>query len=281
MSTQNAPRNSPSTRLPLWLVGAFLVLSVSGGAAVADGINTNNALTPARGQTIFRTQLRITELSSDNTDFGVTRYVSPLLLAYGLHQRVALIAVVKAVAQVGFLPGASGRQKVREYGVGDGRIVAKVRVLTFDKPGKTIRVALLGGLEVPSYDAPFSSESFDPLGGFNVSFKNLERGLDIDAVYKINTADQADDVIAYNAAYTQTLMQGQSLDDSFWQLNAVAELNALSTTGRQHSLAVSPGLQIALAELIIEASYLAPVVRPKGPMPSASSTLVFGVRRFW
>ena len=140
---------------------------------------------------------------------------------------------------------------------------------------------MIAGLQLPSKNSVFSSDSFDPIAGVSISLKSLDRNLDIDATYKLSTSDGDDDIIRYNVALTQMLIQGQSLDDSFWQWNAILEVNSQSTTGGQHSVNLSPGMQLALPELIIEASISAPIIRPSGPGPSPTSSYVFGIRRFW
>ncbi len=282
MSTTNVRLRDPRAAYRLVCAAAVLVTFGAGGrAAHADGINTNNALTPARGQFIYRTQLRVTRMAAANPDVDLTRYVIPSVLAYGLHERLGIIMMIPAVARLGYLPNGVARATVRDYGVGDGKLLAKARLLARDSRGKTTRVALLVGAELPSFDQPFSGETFDPFAGVSFSYKTLDRSVDADVTYTRNLSDAVDDCVTYNVAYTQTLVQGQSLDESLWQLNAVVEANGVSTTGGYNMVSLSPGLQLALPELILEASYLAPVVRDAGPGIVPTSTLAIGVRRLW
>ena len=252
------------------------------------GINTNTAIAPGEGQTVYRTQLRFLQSHSSPgaADDDVNLLVNPHLLAYGIREDLTLVGVVPIVFREGTArppspPGAFG--SLAEQGVADLRFFGKYRFWEKDLPGETYRWSALGGVEVPTYDEPFSSDSWDPFLGTVWTYQSLEWGLDLDAVWQFNTGAGVfrHDALSYDLAYTYVLLTGQTLDEKFWQLGSVFELNGTYITDGSHLVYAAPGIQLALERMIVEASLQLPVVRDLKNAAEPDFTFVVGTRITW
>ena len=170
-----------------------------------------------------------------------------------------------------------------DFGVADIRLFAKYRLREDDRPGETTRWSVFGGLEVPTFDKNFSSDSWDPFFGTVWTYQSLEWGLDFDWFWNFNTGVGVFkyDEMRYGAAYTYVLLTGQTLDDKVWQLNSIFELNGSYFTDGSNLLFASPGFQLALESMIVEASLQLPVVRDLKNAIEPDYTFVVGTRITW
>lgn len=85
----------------------------------------------------------------------------------------------------------------------------------------------------------------------------------------------------YDAAYTYVLLTGQTLDEKFWQLNSIFEVNGSYLTDGSHLVFLAPGFQLALERMIVEASLQLPVIRSLKQIVEPDYTLVIGTRITW
>ncbi len=155
------------------------------------------------------------------------------------------------------------REKREDVGVADITLLGKYRFFQKDRPGVTTRVAVLGGLELPTYDDPFSSESFDPIVGAVFTHQRLNGWVDWDVLYKANTGGGLDksDAVRADIAYSQRLFSGEGERLGPWGLYGVAEMNGSYLTDGSTFLFASPGLQLITPRWIVEAGVQAPVHR--------------------
>ncbi|MFQ5731087.1 MAG: hypothetical protein ACE5KM_03925 [Planctomycetaceae bacterium] len=252
------------------------------------GINTNTAIAPGEGQYVYRTQLRF--LKSNGSPGTATRdvnvLVSPQVLAYGARQNLTLFGVVPLVKRDGTVrpPGPPGAfRELDDFGVGDMRFFAKYRFFEEDEEGETTRWSVFGGIEAPSYDKDFSSDSWDPFVGTVWTYQTLTWGLDLDWFWNFNTGSGVfrHDEMRYDTAYTYVLLIGQTVDEKFWQLNSIFEFNGSYFTDGSHILYAAPGFQLALPRMIVEASLQLPVVRDLKRGLEPDFTVVIGSRITW
>ena len=252
------------------------------------GINTNTAIAPGLGQTVYRTQIRFLEAHSNPAPakVDVNQIVIPNVLAYGVRENFTLFGVVPTIFREGTVrppapPGAFS--DLDDQGIADLRFFGKYRFWEKDLPGETYRWSVLGGLEVPTYDQDFSSDSWDPFLGTVWTYQSLEWGLDLDTVWQSNTGQGSHrhDTLAYDAAYTYVLLTGQTLDEHFWQLNSVFEINGTYIADGSHLVFASPGFQLALERMIVEASLQLPVLRDLKAAIEPDFVFVIGTRITW
>lgn len=239
----------------------------------AAGINTNVALPVAKGHFIFRSQVRYTRATDDPSGAGRRLHLIefPNVLVYGPAERMALFFVFPVLYRD--LNGGSPR---RTGGVGDLTFLYRYEIYKQDWILRTFRIALFGGLEVPSGDSPFSSGSIDVPLGVVATYQTARQEIDGDVSFKINTTgtgvDHGDEIF-YNLAYQLRILPWRLPEEGVpHQLNAVLEFNghftqkdegggvSLPDTGG-HILFLSPGLQYLMKRVILEASFQFPAVQ--------------------
>ena len=265
------------------VAGPLVVLTALGGlssATHAAGLHTNVALTPPLDGTILRLQFRYTRLFNDPTplDREVHLSVQPITLVYGATPNLALIGTLPIIhRKIEFGSGATKR----DTGVGDIPLLVKYRFFQDDKPQQTTRWAMIGGAEVPTFDDPFSSESFDPIIGTVWTHQRLDWWIDWDVLYKFNTAGGiagGDEILADVAAVLTPL--------SGW--GATRGPRARAATGDTHpqacaagggSVFASPGIQLFTSRWVVEAGVQLPIYQGmKSPRLETDFTFVRSVR---
>ncbi len=243
-------------RLNLAVTTAILVAVP---ASAQEAINTDAALQPPPGTLIVRQQFRYFDGGDDPTPAGrdVDRFVAVTSFVYGLTPEVTLIGNIPLVYRNLSLPApATGSE---DFGLADPRILAKVRLFKNDFGiNSTARISALGGLEFPSGDDTFSSDSLDPLLGVVGTFAADRHGSSLALLYKINTGGD-DDTLKWDAAYTFRLRPAEFGAGPQTAIYGVLELNGLSDVGGQHQLFLSPGAQFVTGRWTIEGTVQIPV----------------------
>ena len=263
--------------------GGLLVLSVLAGmpaGASAAGLNTNVALTPPEDGWMIRAQWRYSRLGDDPTQLGrkVDLSLQPITVVYGVTADLALQATVPIIyRKIAFGSGV----EQSDTGVGDIPVLAKYRFYQKDEPGVTTRWAAIGGLEVPTFDDAFSSESFDPIIGTVWTHQEREWWIDWDVLYKFNTAGGLDghDELRGDVAASVRLLASESNIIGPWGLYAIAELNANYFTDGSVQVFGSPGIQWITPNLILEAGVQLPMVQDlAAPRLERDFTVVLSLR---
>ncbi len=263
----------------LIVTGSLLVLGAT-IAAPGAGLNTDVALTPPLGGTILRLQWRYTRLFDDPTplDREVHQSVVPLTFVYGATENLALLGTLRIIDRE--IKFGSGETKT-DTGFGDIPLLAKYRFYQDDQPGKTTRWAAIGGLEVPTFDDNFSSESVDPIIGTVWTHQRRDWWIDWDLLYKFNTAGgvAGDDELRGDVAYSYLLFGGERDATGPWGLYAIAEINAKYITDGSTQLLGSPGLQYITPNFILEAGVQLPIAQDmKSPRLNTDYTVVLSLR---
>lgn len=265
------------------VAGPLVVLTALGGLSTAThaaGLHTNVALTPPLDGTILRTQWRYTRLFNDPTPLGreVHLSVQPITLVHGLTADLALIGTVPIIHRK--IEFGSGATKT-DTGIGDIPLLLKYRFYQDDKPQQTTRWAMIGGAEVPTFDDPFSSESFDPIIGTVWTHQRLDWWIDWDVLYKFNTAGgiAGDDELRADAAASLTLLSGESETLGPWTLYAIGEINTKYITDGSAQVFASPGIQLFTSRWVVEAGVQLPIYQDmKSPRLETDYTFVLSVR---
>jgi len=264
----------------VWPLFIIAMLANTLTPAHGAGLNTDVALTPPSGGTIVRAQWQYSELSGDRTPLGRTVKLSiqPITVVHGLSEKLAILGTVPIMRrEVDFASG----QTTNDTGIGDIPLLAKYRFYQDDEFGRTTRWAVIGGVEIPSYDELFSSESFDPIIGTVWTHQRLDWWVDWDMLYKFNTAGgpDGDDELRFDTAYSHRLWSGQTPDQGPWGLYAVAELNSKYVADGSTQVFLSPGLQLITSNVILEAGVQLPVHQDlKAPRLETDATIVISVR---
>lgn len=265
-----------------WLVIAGLGSGIP--FARAGGINTDVALTPPRGGSIFRLQYSYAEAGADGAVRHVNRSGVKGTYVYGFRQDLSFFLTVPYVnRQVDVVKPRFGRIEEAHDGVADVTFLAKYRFWKKDtRPGETLRWAALGGLNIRSGDSAFSSDSYDPIIGTVFSWQRDRGWLDADLVYQFNTGrgESRHDALRYDVSYSYRLFPAVYPEENVWELEGVAELNGRYMTDGSHELFLSPGLQLITERWVLEASIQLPVVQNVSG-PETDYRLVVGLRFQW
>ena len=257
---------------------AFGVLAMPQAArAQAFPINSNVALQPAEGQWIYRTQLRWRKASVDATapDTDVNIGSASQVLVYGWTSRIATVLGLPVLYRDRDTP-AGDRD---DFGVGDVRVIARYQVWKDLGYLASKSWTVLGGVEIPTDDDPFSSRSWDPVLGTVYTWRKDKYGFDADVVYQINTENDRDfeagDVLRYDLAFQRRLWPEAYTADTRWTLTGLLELNGewQDTAERNgnslratdsHQIFLGPGLVLAGKRTRVELGVQAPVYRDVG-----------------
>ncbi len=259
---------------------ALVVVALAPTTALAQGINTNVALPVAKGEGIFRSQLRYVQATDDPTpaDREVRVLLAPQTLVYGITPRLTAFATLPVLAHRKV--EASGETLRKDEEVGDLRLLGRYTLFIDDyAPLSTRRVALLGGMKFPtgsdtSGPDRFGTPSFDPIVGGVATWAANRHELDVDALYTITTERhdfEAGDRFRYDLAYRYRLWPAR-FGRRTVALHGLVELNG-AWTGRSrddgrtlrnsggHVLFLSPGLQFVTRRVILEASVQVPIAQ--------------------
>ena len=252
------------------------------------GINFQTALSPGEDQYVYRTQLRFLQSHSSPgpTEANVNVLANLHVLAYGLSEKWTLFGLVPLIKRDGTVRPATPAgafTEIQDFGVADMQFFAKYRFWTEDKAAETTRWSVFGGLEVPTYEKNISSDSWDPFIGAVRTFQSLDWGLDYDLGWKFNTGKDAfrADELFYDLAYTYVLLRGQTIEEEFWQLQSVFELNGSYLTDGSHLLFAAPGFQLVRQRIIVEASLQLPAIRDLKNSIEPDYVFAVGTRITW
>ncbi|MBI4558681.1 MAG: transporter [Candidatus Hydrogenedentes bacterium] len=243
-------------------------------------INTDVAIQPAEGQIIYRNQLRYRSFDLDDLDADVTTWMQSNVLVYGWSSRFSTALGVPLIRR-DF--EAEGRA-TDELDTGIGDITLLLRYQLWKKLGhlESQTWTVLGGLQIPAYDDPISSRSWDPIVGTIYSWHKNRHGVDADITYHLNTENDRDfkagDVLRYDLAYQYRLLPARYEDvstDKPWSLTGLLELNGeyqqkSESDGRRldetdgHQLFLSPGLALTRKRTQFEAALQFPVYQNAG-----------------
>lgn len=255
-------------------------------ATFAGGINTNLALTPPEGGSIFRLQYSFVEADGRGAIQRVNSSSVAATYIHGVKQNLALFFTVPYVnKQVDKVVPGLGRIEEAHDGVADLTFLAKYRFWQKDpRPQETLRWAAIAGMNIRSGDSRFSSDSYDPLVGTVFTWQRNRGWFDADLSYQFNTGggDNRHDVLRYDLSYSYRLFPIVYGSENVHELDAVAELNGRYSTSGSHEIFLSPGLQFITERWIIETSVQLPVVQKLDDgMPETEYRFVVGIRFQW
>ena len=171
--------------------------------------------------------------------------------------------------------------KLNDTGIGDIPLLAKYRFYQKDEPGVTTRWAAIAGVEIPTYDEPFSSESFDPIVGTVWTHQRMDWWLDWDVLYKFNTGGglDGDDELRGDVALSHRILNGEGGAVGPWGLYVVGEINATYITDGSTRVFGSPGIQFIAPQWIFEAGVQLPILQDMtSPRLETDYTTVLSIR---
>ncbi len=244
-------------------LAALAVVSTT-DTVLAGSINSDVALTPPRGGSIFRLQYFYTEADGPSVEQVNSSTVKGTYV-YGFTEKLSFFLTVPYVnRQVDIVIPRFGRVEEAHDGIADVTVLAKYRFWQDDRrPLETLRWALLGGLNIRSGDSAFTSDSYDPIIGTAFTWQRDRTEFDADLVYQFNTGrdEFRHDALRYDMSFSYRLFPSTFAPDSTYEFDLVGELNGRYMTDGSHELFLSPGLQFITERWIIEAAVQLPVIQ--------------------
>jgi hypothetical protein len=259
----------PAGKVALWIVS---ILLYSSSITLGGGITADVGLTPPVDRWIFRTQLRYMERGDDPTpmDREARMYAVPAVLAYGLRPDVTIIARQPVFHRQMDMPAGTRR----DTGIGDFALISKWRVLRINRPDYIIGIAPTFGIEFPTGDDEFGSETWDALTGLFMTLRHGPLGADLNIEYTLNGMDERfgsdtrpGDVFSSNLALSYQFTLDENATLSIWPVleltytdtqYAQSEGQNMPNTGGQ-LLTIAPGIKFARQSFMLEALIQFPV----------------------
>lgn len=271
------------------LLCVFLVSAVAIAARGQEATLTPSTTQPAAGHFAFRETVRYTRQGTDpvNGDRHGDMLISQTVLQYGVLGNLSVTLDVPTV----LLESRTARDGRRDTdsGVADISLYAKWRVWQLDSSAlNTTRLSLLGGAELPSGDANYSSKSVDPFAGVVLMTIQDRWGFTQALRYKFNTAgegrgtrlagDTAADALRHDTAVLYRVDPARYAATTEAASYVMLELNGLYETSGDYELHISPGFLYEARTFAAEVSVLLPAYENVRQRAATSVGIAVGVR---
>ncbi len=273
------------SELPSRVLGALALgmgLAASPTARGQEASGTPSATLPSPGAIVTRFQFRAYDFRPGPTD--------PPRQGWLLEERfMAAIGLAPELAVEAELPLFQSPGSVGEpVGLGDLDLSFKWRVWRSDPgPVDTLRLALLGGAQLPTGTAGYGSSSVDPFLGAAFTGIIDRHGLGAAVRYTFTTGSAFDpifagdttaDLLQLDGAYLYRLHPAEygASREAAWY--GSVELNTTYETDGQWEMLVTPGVLIEAPRWALELGVQLPLVQRVDERPELRVAIVAGVR---
>jgi hypothetical protein len=274
VSELNSLSEKPSEmkKLVLMILAGVATNAMISESAAAAGISVDAGLTPPEDRWIIRTQFRYMERKDDPTTMNrkMETYAFPVVVAYGFRPDLTLL-IRQPVKHRKISMGGSVS---RDAGFDDLFVLGKYKLYRRNTREYTFGVASTLGVEFPTGDDDFGSDTWDLEPGLFASWRSGPWASDFSIAYKWNGfADRGKnglnpgDELSIDLALAHQFSIGEKADMS---LTPVLEFNYkhmlrdrlsghnVSNTG-ESLFFVSPGIKFTKSSFILEALLQFPV----------------------
>jgi hypothetical protein len=280
------------TRLSALLLIVLGIQLIYHSTVIAGGISIDAGLTPAENRWMVRSQMRILQRDNNpmNPSMEMKAYMFPLMVAYGLRSDATIMIRQAFMRREMTMMGNSNINS----GLGDLFVLGKYRLIRINTPTYTLGIAPTLGLEFPTGEEQFTSNSFDLRSGMFLSGRMHSLRLDLNLSYVWNGMALTNDTnidpgneFAVEAAVSRQFGIGDNanfaiapvLESSFQKLFADNDNGTtISNTGESIFL-VAPGLKLTRGSFILEGLVQFPVSQSQeGSQTERSTTFILGIR---
>lgn len=250
-------------RRALSLAGLAVVAALTPQAPAQEANLSEAATQPAKGRITFREQVRFTRYELDDRD--IDRLVLNTRLTLGLTGQLSAVADIPAVRERDRSDESENRA-----GLGDISLGLKWRFWQHDTGAiETRRLALTGGLRLPTGSDGLTSDGFDPFLGIVYTTVHGRHGLNAAARYLL-TSDGSDDpvgpgsgdadLLTLETSYLFRLSPSAYTADTEGSLYAVLESFVDYETNSDTEWRLAPGLLFEARRWAAEVSVVLPAV---------------------
>ena len=257
------------------IAGLLCAIAVAGEAlAQAFPINTNVALQPAEGQSVYRAQFRHRQFANA-AGVDVRTSVASNVMVYGWTSRFSSVVGLPLVHRN--VDTESGDDS--GVGVGDMNVIARYQLWKQLAFLESRSWTALTGVQVPSKDDTFSSGSWNIVVGTVYSWRKRRSGADVDAVYRMTTENEygarAGNKLTYDLVYQYRVSPGEYSGSTRWTLTGLVEINGEYTQKSElngealqetdgHQVFLGPGLVLSGVRGRFELGVQIPIIRSAG-----------------
>jgi len=266
---------------------AIIVTAMLSPALLAqEVIYTPSATSPGEGIAMTRHSFSYESYGSgpNGTNFSFDQYTFETAIGYGITNDLSFMMHLPVVLRDFDGPGAPSNSQ----GIDDMRTMLKYRFFQQDVGNiDTVRMALLAGVEIPSYDDVLSSDSFDPFIGWALTAIEGRHGVGAHAMYKLNTGtDKTDlgyggsqaDAISFDGSYLYRVDPVQYTIDTTNSKYLLVEINNRYEVNGDYETLLSPGFLIEAQNWAAEVAVRLPIVQQVDNRAELDWALTFGLR---
>lgn len=269
----------------LWILTAMVVYAPHGFAQ--EVLYSPSATSPGKG--IFATRHNFTYESYDGVRpsgaFSLDQYTVETALAYGITSDLSFMAHLPVMYRDFDEPVGVNSES---FGIDDMKTMFKYRFYQDDHGNvDTLRMAIMGGIEFPSYSDQHSSESFDPFVGWAMTLISGRHGIGAHAMYKWNTGgdsyeiefgDGRSDAIRLDGSYLYRIDPVQYTIDTTKSTYLMVEMNHRYETNGDYETLVSPGLLVEAQTWAAEIAFRLPISQQLEHRAELDWALTVGLR---
>ena len=274
------------SRSTSFVLGALAPCAIVPIASAQTPINAPGAMQPSTGTGVLHIMPMYRREGSDprTGQESTDNYLALVQAAYGVSRNVGIqfdVPMVYRDVRVGASGGPSD-----EFGIADSTLLVKWRIFQDDPaPTETLRLSLVGGLQIPGdsdYTWDASNDAWDPIIGAVFSTVRGRHGFNADALWEFYTGDDRDagasDSLRYDASYLYRLSPAAYTAETEGALYAVAELNGFYDANGDHEIFLSPGIMYEARTFTLDATVMLPIYQDLDHRAETEIAVAFGLR---
>lgn len=168
----------------------LLTIVISLPAAAQQTARSAAAVQPGKGVFVFREYFEYASFNGRDGQPDVDQYTVQSILGYGVTRDFTVMAHLPFRYRNLEGDNSQGRDDDSEWGLEDLKVMGQYRFWQHDSgPINTQRAVVFGGVELPSGDDTYSSDSVDPFFGLAYTHIYDRHGFNVAGQYKWNTGD--------------------------------------------------------------------------------------------
>lgn len=271
-------------------VGAVVTSLVAAAPASAQQSFYNpSAAQPSPGVLLYRQTFEYTQFGHDPSPLSrdIDQFKINFELAYGVTKDIAVMARLPMIYRdvASMTPGVSSD----DFNLADAHIMFKYRIWQHDSgPIDTMRLSLLGGIDIPTSHAPFDNAGWDPMIGAVFTSIQGRHGVNVAARYKFNTHERGgvpttlddglEDQFMIDASYLYRIAPAAYQSDTHGSWYAMVDCNAAFETNGDNEVLLAPGIMYEARNWVFEAAIRFPIYDDLAKRPETDFTIGLGFR---
>ena len=280
------------TRITLVLITLIVTNIISAGSVSATGISIDAGLTPAQNRWIFRSQMRFMQRGNDPGPAlrEMNSHMFPVVVAYGLRSDLAIMVRQALKRNEMIMQG----QISSNTGFTDLLVLFKYRLARINTSTHIFGIAPTLGLEIPSGNENFTSNSWDLHMGCFVSGRTRSWGVDLNATYvwtgmaKTGRTDRdLGNEFSVESALSYQVGLGSNaefalapvIESSFQRISSDSKDGIIIANTGESVFLVSPGIKVTWSSIILEGLIQFPLWQDQnGVQTERAPGLLVGIR---